>query len=744
MRPRLQRHLHGVPATETAYVSRPAGRAASRTQPRLQRLRPWLIAGALSLGWHVVAVLPGIAKLGEPPERELELTYLGAPDETPTPPEQADKTEPKPEELAQKPEEKQPPAPEKKPKKEEEPPELAERIKKPPEPKPPEKPEPPPLELQQIPHLKMVEQKQFPDEDDNDKARFLAEKNHRAAEDTQDNRRNLVENMAGQEAASAPADKGKTPGDNERKVAELQDRPGDPNHLPLAAPPPTESLKPPSLAVSPLAMRSPQQQTPKLTMTEARQLDAAGTEVAQAQLSPESQRSQGKFDKPQGEAGQPGISPSRVNTHDYDRIIGYDVAENERRVAALAQQSKVQGRWERIMEQQAMMRSSLENFTPNVRVGNQSELGTRAHPFAGYIAAVHRQIHKFWGDGFLADLDRTPRGGGYDRSLVTAVEISLKDDGTVNQLIIARPSGSLPFDIAALDAVRRAAPFASPPKVIRSKDGNVYITWFFHRDERQCATDFVNAHILTTPKKPEAPKSSAPQPTPLLSPLAETQNRMGIGGGAGGGAGGSMFSRQTGGGGSGVGGVGGVGGSGVGRVGAVGGSGVGGVGGGGSGPFGGLSGLGGGGPVASASAAKEAAKEAAREAKEARDAAKEAKEVSDDARAVGERWLSGFQKADVKWLTGSSAVPFTAGGKTVAEDGPALRAFYQDMLDEGTPKHQKVLYLNPAQIKKRLGHLPRGGDDDEMVFAVVEQAGDDLVLILQSTERGWRVVGIDR
>ena len=117
MRPRLQRHLHGVPATETAPVSRPAGRAASRTQPRLQRLRPWLIAGALSLGWHVVAVLPGIAKLGEPPERELELTYLGAPDETPTPPEQPeknDKTEPKPEELAQKPEEKQPPAPEKK------------------------------------------------------------------------------------------------------------------------------------------------------------------------------------------------------------------------------------------------------------------------------------------------------------------------------------------------------------------------------------------------------------------------------------------------------------------------------------------------------------------------------------------------------------------------------------------------------------------------------------------------------
>ena len=54
-----------------------------------------------------------------------------------------------------------------------------------------------------MPHLKMVDQDQFPDEQDNDKARFLAQKNHQAAEDTQSNSRNLVQNMPGEMVPNA-------------------------------------------------------------------------------------------------------------------------------------------------------------------------------------------------------------------------------------------------------------------------------------------------------------------------------------------------------------------------------------------------------------------------------------------------------------------------------------------------------------------------------------------------------------
>ena len=81
------------------------------------------------------------------------------------------------------------------------------------------------------------------------------------------------------------------------------------------------------------------------------------------------------------------------------------------------------------------------------------------------------------------------------------LELSIKPDGTLNQVVIARTSGILPFDAAAIDAVGSAAPFGEPPQAIKSRDGNVYISWHFHRDERQCATDFVNAHILTAPPK---------------------------------------------------------------------------------------------------------------------------------------------------------------------------------------------------------------------------------------------------
>lgn len=92
----------------------------------------------------------------------------------------------------------------------------------------------------------------------------------------------------------------------------------------------------------------------------------------------------------------------------------------------------------------------------------------------------------------------------------------------------------------------------------------------------------------------------------------------------------------------------------------------------------------------------------------------------------------------------ADALPFTAGGKTVAEDAPGLRSFYEEMLAEGTPKQDRVQFYTTQQIKKRRGSLPRGGDDDDMAFAWVELGGEDLILILQPASKGWRVVGIDR
>lgn len=664
----------------------------SHASVTVKRRRRWISALLLSTVGHALLLPSLLSRLTEKVEPQLELTYL-EPDSLSDLPSLDDSA------LASDPTTEKP-QPDKKshepPKKEKDPVEeaLAERREKPkvPEQKPPEVK---PLEVTVMPHLKMVDQDQFPDEQDNKDARYLAQKNHAAAVDTQANSRNLIQNIPGETQASAPSEN-QSPqiGEAQQKSAELQDRPGDPKHLPQLAPAATPVARMPNQAVAMNAQPASKQRTPEAQSVGPDKSPGGETMLGdgQMQLKPgggtESREAQGKSDRAEGVAGAPGLSPSRLRYQDYDRIVGYDVAESERRTAARAERSQGMGRWDRIMAKQALFRASLENFTPNVRVGNQSELGTRAHPFAAYIAQVHRQIHRFWGDGFLADLDRRPGKDAYDRSLVTALEISIKPDGTLNQVVIAKTSGVLAFDAAAIDAVGSSAPFGEPPGAIKSRDGNVYITWHFHRDERQCATDFVNAHILTTPPKPG---SSLPVPTPskplvaaagkarpepeVSSPSPVEPSRASLG-----------LPRSSGS-----------------RGGAVD-----------AAP-----------PVAPVRASALA-------------------KVPDEAKTAAERWLDAFEHRETKRMSAGSALPFTSGGKTVASDAVTLRTFFEEMMAEGVPRHDRLHFYTPKEIQARLGRAPRGAEGDEVAFAWIEQGGEDLILLLEPTDKGWKVVGLER
>lgn len=667
------------------------------------RRRTWLLSAGGSLAWHLFVVAPVVLRLLTAPPPPLELTYLELDDEKPDP--ELPKAEDKKAED-EKPDEKKPEKkPDEKKTKPEEPEDPAQR--KPQEKKPEEPPKPtPPVELTLMPHLKMVDQDQFPEEDDNSDARFLAQKNHRAAEDVQAAERNLVQRMDGQAVPSSPSEnKDQRVGEKQQKSAELQDRPGDPKHLPSSAPPQTPVPLPPNQAVAKLAMISPKQATPRATSPTPLVPERDGLE-APSENGPEKQPSRGDKEAAQGTPGQPGWSPNRLTYKDYDRIIGYDVAESERRAAARAERSQSSGRWDRLAAQQEMLRSALENFMPMVRVGNQSELGTRAHPFAAYLASVHRQIHRFWGDGFLADLDRKTNRDVYEYSLVTALELAIREDGTLDKVFILKPSGRLEFDTAAILAVNSAAPFPTPPDKIKSKDGNVYVTWLFHRDERQCATDFVHPHILDTPPRapgpggapgtpaPAAPtkpvlvaRGDAPRPLQLNPALGLVPQGRGAPLAAPGGRGSGPRPE----------------------------------------------------PVARAAGGGEPSPEPP-----ARSAPAPAV-VPEEAKDAAERWLVGYEGSNLRVLTGSSALPFLAGGKIVAQDSPSLKAYYEEMLGEGTPRRDRVHYMTPAQIKKRLGRLPRGGDSDEAMFALVElRGGEDLILLLEPADKGWRVVGVDR
>lgn len=649
--------------------------------PRPPRRPRAILSALLSLGIHLFVVipflLPRLLIVHDPPA--IELTYLDDQDAAPDgKTDKKDESRPEPPRLAQadKPKVEEPPAPEPEKRKEKERKEEEKKLR--------------PLEVIPNAHLKMVDQDQFPEEEDNPDAHYLAQENHRAEKETRAEQSNLLRNQQGEAVSSPSESEKKEPGDKDHKVAELMDRAGDAKKLPVQNL--TEPERGPALDLS-KERPSPPLNTP-LAMRDEQVKAQDGLEMATPGDAPTPLQQEGRDADSQAQPHAGARARLGLTHDDYERIVGFEVAEAERRAAALSQRSHTPGRWDRLEQKLSLMRSSLENFTPTVRPGNQTELGTRKHPFAAYIATMHRQIHKFWGYGFLADIELRPSGPFSDMALWTGVEITLKPDGTIDRLIIEHPSGQSAFDVAAMDAVMSAGPFPAPPPAIKSRDGKVYLSWRFHRDERQCATDFVDPHILTIPPR-ESPGDAVARPAPKkeldLYSMGRPQRTPRAGSGMK------------------------------------------------SGPFR---------PSAPPQLAPEAPEpKEPMEEKAPRRAATATGGVGGvpaEARVAAEKWLTAYRKGDARWLAGYSAVPFSAGGKTVAEDGTELRAMYHEMLKEGDERGGTLSFFTPDEIRRKLGRLPPGGAEEDMMFAMLKSGQTDLLLLLQPADKGWRVVGIDR
>jgi TonB family protein len=120
-----------------------------------------------------------------------------------------------------------------------------------------------------------------------------------------------------------------------------------------------------------------------------------------------------------------------------------------------------------------------------------------------YVAAMHRPIHEAWAWGLLPQLDALPPAHPLnDQDLWTRVEIVLRSDGTLDQAVTVRRSGTAAFDAAARELVRAAAPFEPPPQALRSPNGKTYFHWAFHRDARACGTFGADPFILNPEPSP--------------------------------------------------------------------------------------------------------------------------------------------------------------------------------------------------------------------------------------------------
>jgi hypothetical protein len=161
-------------------------------------------------------------------------------------------------------------------------------------------------------------------------------------------------------------------------------------------------------------------------------------------------------------------------------------------------------------------RGAIENYEPVVQLDNTTSLNAAAAPFATYLVTIHNRIHPIFAEQDLPALDDLGKTHPINEpSVYASLEIVLdKNTGKVVRMGVTKPSGFTSFDLQALDAVSRAAPFGKAPDIIASPDGNVYLHWEFHRNPFDaCTTRNARPLMLkAAPAKPVAPVGPVRKP----------------------------------------------------------------------------------------------------------------------------------------------------------------------------------------------------------------------------------------
>ena len=102
-----------------------------------------------------------------------------------------------------------------------------------------------------------------------------------------------------------------------------------------------------------------------------------------------------------------------------------------------------------------------------------------------YLRLVHERLHPGWVDGFIR-ISPYKQIGPVTSQRQAEVSINIRWDGTVESAEVAKSSGSLEFDAAAMNAIWFAAPFP-PPVDVLADDGLAHLKWRFARDFRLCS-----------------------------------------------------------------------------------------------------------------------------------------------------------------------------------------------------------------------------------------------------------------
>lgn len=119
----------------------------------------------------------------------------------------------------------------------------------------------------------------------------------------------------------------------------------------------------------------------------------------------------------------------------------------------------------------AMAGAPNNDYLPNVRPGDRTQLNAKEFKFASFWHRVQRQVEPFW----ASNVRSAAPGQIQKRDYMTRVNLVLAADGSLVGVEIVKSCGVPAWDRAVVEAFTEAAPFLNPPAALVEEDGNIHM-----------------------------------------------------------------------------------------------------------------------------------------------------------------------------------------------------------------------------------------------------------------------------
>ena len=125
--------------------------------------------------------------------------------------------------------------------------------------------------------------------------------------------------------------------------------------------------------------------------------------------------------------------------------------------------------------------ASNNDFMDDIPLADMTRLNTVEYKYYGFYFRIRQKLEQYWGDSLRKQAERMWKSGrrlASDVNKITALRITIDQQGNILDIKVKSTSGVNELDNAAVESFNKAGPFPNPPSGL-IKNGRAQIEWGF-------------------------------------------------------------------------------------------------------------------------------------------------------------------------------------------------------------------------------------------------------------------------